>query len=65
MNRLLKRIGSACCALPLIAGIAATGLSGCEDKKKTIIDIETPGTDIKLKKSKKDGSLELDIKNGR
>jgi hypothetical protein len=59
--RFSKPLRSCCCVLPLLAGAAIVGLSGCEKKKEKIIDIETPNTDIEVERSKTDGSLEIKI----
>lgn len=62
MSTITNLIKSLCCALPLALGVAViTTTAGCEDDKEAILDVETPETDVELNRSKKDGSLELEI----
>lgn len=56
-----------CCfalLLPVAAGVAMCGASGCrqQEQKEKIIDIHTDDTDVEVERSKKDGSLDVEVK---
>ena len=42
------------------AGLSACALTGCERKEK-VIDVETPGTDVEVKRNKDTGKVDVEV----
>lgn len=47
-------------ASALLAGSAALFLSGCEEPKQKVLDVQAPGVSIEVERSKTGGSLNVE-----
>lgn len=53
------------CSTALLAGSVVLSLSGCEEPKQKVLDIQTPGVKIEVERSTSGGALNIETgKNG-